>query len=59
MIGIMSKIVVSVATKFFYAFFTEKLLSKMVVELLRMLARKTTNKLDDSMVEDVASNMQL
>ncbi len=56
MISIMSKVLVSVAAKFFYAFFTEKLLSKMIVEMLRMVARKTTNTLDDTMVEEVASN---
>ncbi|PLX69578.1 MAG: hypothetical protein C0603_01230 [Denitrovibrio sp.] len=59
MISILSKIIVSVAGKFFYAFFTEKLISKLVVELMRMLARKTTNTLDDTTVEEVASNLQI
>jgi len=57
MIGAVSKIFVSVAGKIFFAFFTEKLISRLVLEIMRILARKTTNTLDDMMVEEVAANL--
>jgi len=59
MITILAKVFTGVLAKIFYAFFTEKLISKLVVELMRILAKKTTNTLDDTMVEEIASNLQI
>lgn len=59
MITVLSKILTTVATNIFYAFFTEKLISRVVIELLRKLAARTTNTLDDSVIEEVSLNLKL
>jgi len=59
MITALSKVFLGVLTKVFYAFFTEKLISKLIVELLRMLAKKTTNTIDDTMVSEIAANLKI
>ncbi|PLX66440.1 MAG: hypothetical protein C0602_12345 [Denitrovibrio sp.] len=59
MITTLSKVFLGVLTKVFYAFFTERLISKLIVELLRMLAKKTTNTIDDNMVSEIASNLKI
>lgn len=59
MIGVFTKVFTVVAGKFFLALFTEKVVSKLILELLRALVKKTTNTIDDDLVEDVAANMKL
>jgi hypothetical protein len=54
----LSTVLASVFSRFFYAFFTEKLLSKLVLHLLRLLSQKTSNTLDDMLVAEVAKNLK-
>jgi len=58
MITVLSKIFVGVASKFFYAFFTERIISKLVLEILRRLSKKTTNTLDDELVKELSANLK-
>lgn len=50
MSGIMLNILVGIGTKFL----TETFVSRMLVHGLKAAAAKTTNKVDDQMVQDVA-----
>ncbi|MGE4319267.1 MAG: hypothetical protein AB7E96_10255 [Deferribacterales bacterium] len=59
MIPILSTAFVSAFSKIFYAFFTEKIISNIILSILRMLAKKTTNTLDDEIVEQVAKNLKV
>ncbi|ADD67911.1 hypothetical protein Dacet_1139 [Denitrovibrio acetiphilus DSM 12809] len=58
MTGVITKVLASVLSKIFYAFFTERMVSRVLIELMRILASKTTNTLDDSLVEEVAANVK-
>ena len=57
MIAAVSKVMVAVVTKVFYAFFTEKMISRLVVELLKQLSSRTTNTIDDAMVKEIETNL--
>lgn len=59
MTAVLAKVFIAVATNFFNAFFTEKLISKLIVEMLSMLAAKTTNTIDDEMVREIAENLNI
>lgn len=59
MITFITKIFATVLSKFFYAFFTEKLLSKLIIELLKMLSKRTTNSIDDIVVRELEQNMKI
>jgi len=47
----------SVLSKLLHAFFTEKIISKIVIELLRRLSKKTSNTIDDMLVDEVSANL--
>ena len=59
MIAVITNVFTAVAGKFLAAVFTERLISKLIIELMRSLVKKTTNTIDDGIVEDVAGNMKL
>jgi len=59
MIAVITNVFTVVAGKFLAAVFTERLISKLIIELMRSLVKKTTNTIDDGLVEDVAGNMKL
>ena len=58
MFAIISKALTAILTKLVFSFFTENVLSLVVIELLKKLAKKTTNTIDDRVIELVAKNMK-
>jgi len=59
MIAALAKVFTAVAGRLFFSFFTERVVSRLIIELMRLLAKKTSNTIDDTLVEEVVSNMKI
>ncbi len=59
MTGFLTKAVVASLSRVFYAFMTEKMLSMVIIEVLKKLSEKTTNTLDDEIVMKLEMNLNV
>ncbi|MGE4265892.1 MAG: hypothetical protein AB7F25_00520 [Deferribacterales bacterium] len=59
MTGILTKAVVAALSRVFYAFMTEKMISMVIIEVLKKLSEKTTNTLDDEIVMKLEANLNV
>ncbi|MGE4268239.1 MAG: hypothetical protein AB7F25_12450 [Deferribacterales bacterium] len=53
MTGLVSKAIIAGLTKVLSAFLAEKVLTKVIIGILKILATRTTNTLDDELVVEV------
>ncbi|WP_303850331.1 hypothetical protein [Seleniivibrio woodruffii] len=59
MTGVLTKAVVAALSRVFYAFMTERMLSMVIIEVLKKLSDKTTNTLDDEIVMKLEMNLNV
>lgn len=59
MTGVLTKAVVAALSRVFYAFMTERMLSMVIIEVLKKLSEKTTNTLDDEIVMKLEMNLNV
>jgi hypothetical protein len=59
MTGVLTKAIVAALSRVFYAFMTEKMLSMVIIEVLKKLSAKTTNTLDDEIVMKLEMNLNM
>ena len=59
MTGILTKAVVAALSRVFYVFMTEKMISMVIIEVLKKLSEKTTNTLDDEIVMKLEANLNV
>lgn len=59
MTGILTKAVVAALSRVFYAFMTEKMISMVIIEVLKKLSERTTNTLDDEIVSKLEMNLNV
>lgn len=59
MTGVLTKATVAALSRVFYAFMTEKMISMVVIEVLKKLSAKTTNTLDDEIVMKLEMNLNM
>ncbi|MCD8553031.1 hypothetical protein [Seleniivibrio sp.] len=59
MTGVLTKVVVAALSRVFYAFMTEKMISMVIIEVLKKLSEKTTNTLDDEIVMKLEANLNV
>jgi len=59
MTGVLTKAIVAALSRVFYAFMTEKMISMVIIEVLKKMSAKTTNTLDDEIVMKLEMNLNM
>ncbi len=59
MTAFITKAVIAATGNILYAFFTERMVSRIILEVLKTLAAKTSNRLDDEIIGQLEKSMNL
>ncbi|WP_444939079.1 hypothetical protein [Microbulbifer sp. JMSA002] len=52
-------VLIKVISDTFFAFMSEKILKRLIIRVLRELARRSENDIDDQVVEDMAETLNV